>query len=87
MSPHSGARAVALPPLLRATVPVVTDVDGEALGVLQVAEDLVRREGDALIQTAVPAAPSAAPLRHFERYPRSSPGLIGMQMYVHRFAC
>lgn len=46
----------------------VTDVYGEALGVLQVAEDLVGREGDALVQAAVTAA-APAPLRHFERDP------------------
>lgn len=47
----------------------VTDVYGEALGVLQVAKDFIGREGNALVQTAVTAAPSPAPLRHFERDP------------------
>lgn len=79
-------------PLLAAAPPpprgsgAVTDVDGEALGVLQVAEDLVGRQGDALVQTAVPAAPSPAPLRHFERSPLLAGGSFGMQMYAHRFA-
>ena len=46
--------------------PAATYVYGEALGVLQVAEDLVGGQRDALVQ-AVPAAPAAArsTLRHF----------------------
>lgn len=64
----------------------LTDVYGEALGVLQVAEYLVGREGDALVQAAADAA-SPAPLRHFGRIDPlcARPSSLGMQIYAHMF--
>jgi len=40
-----------------------TNVDSEPLGVLQVAEYLVRRQSDALVQTVGAGAAAANPLR------------------------
>lgn len=60
---------------------VATYINGEALGVLQVAEDLVGGQRDALVQ-AVPAAPAAtcSTFRHFESaWPASS----AMEIYAH----
>lgn len=65
--------------------PAATDVYGEALGVLQVAEDPVGRQRDALVQ-AVPAAPAAArpALRHFGC---ARPASSAMEIYAHIFDC
>lgn len=65
--------------------PAATYVYGEALGVLQVAEDLVGGQRDALVQ-AVPAAPAAArsTLRHFES---ARPASSAMEIYAHIFDC
>lgn len=65
--------------------PAATYVYGEAFGVLQVAEDLIGRQRDALVQ-AVPAAPAAAlsTLRHFEC---AQPASSAMEIYAHIFDC
>lgn len=64
---------------------VATYIDGEALGVLQVAEDLVGGQCDALVQT-VPAAPAAtrSTLRHFES---ARPASSAMEIYAHIIDC
>lgn len=70
---------------LSSTGSVSTYINGEALGVLQVAEDLVGGQSDALVQT-VPAAPAAtrSTLRHFES---ARPASSAMEIYAHIIDC
>lgn len=79
-SPEPAALAV-----YSSTLSVATYINGEALGILQVAEDLVRWQRDALVQT-VPAAPAAtrSTLRHFESARLAS---STMEIYAHIIDC
>jgi hypothetical protein len=84
-APAGWPPAPTAPATFLSTRSVSTYINGEALGVLQVAEDLVGGQRDALVQT-VPAAPAAtrSTLRHFES---ARPASSAMEIYAHIIDC